>query len=165
VVKIEPVGFSLMGEEEQEAVLEGYRLFLQRMAIAESVSIHVRVLPYDLEPYLTKLGEKRDDTKYAQVMSHDHEQFVLSLASQQSIFQRAFYVRVVVIPETKRKHTQEEQFELAKDALYQRCLDILEDASRCGLHGHRLDDLELIRYYQSCVHTHSAQQDPLEEIK
>ena len=57
VVKIEPVGFSLMGEEEQEAVLEGYRLFLQRMAIAESVSIHVRVLPYDLEPYLTKLGE------------------------------------------------------------------------------------------------------------
>ena len=76
----------------------------------------------------------------------------------------SFYVRIVSIPETKRKRTEAEQFEFAKDHLYQRCLDILDDASRCGLGGHRLDDFELIRYYQSCVHTHYAQKYPLEEI-
>ena len=165
VVKIEPVGFALMGEEEQEAVLEGYRTFLQHMAIAESLSIHVRVLPYDIHSYLAKLQETRnlmDDA--AQRMSHDHEQFILGLASEHSVLQREFYVRIVTIPETKRKRTEAEQFEFAKDHLYQRCLDILDDASRCGLGGHRLDDLELVRYYQSCVHTHYAQKYPLAEM-
>jgi hypothetical protein len=165
VVKIEPVGFSLMAEEEQEAVLEGYRTFLQHMAVAESLSIHVRVLPYDIHSYLAKLRETRNlMDEAAQRMSHDHEQFVLGLASEHSVLQREFYVRIVTIPETKRKRTEAEQFEFAKDALYQRCLDILDDASRCGLGGHRLDDFELIRYYQSCVHTHYAQKYPLEEM-
>ncbi len=165
VVKIEPVGFALMGEEEQEAVLEGYRTFLQHMAIGESLSIHVRVLPYDIHSYLAKLQETRnlmDDA--AQRMSQDHEQFILGLASEHSVLQREFYVRIVTIPETKRKRTEAEQFEFAKDHLYQRCLDILDDASRCGLGGHRLDDLELVRYYQSCVHTHYAQKYPLAEM-
>src|SRR5215470_14094942 len=110
VVKIEPVGFALMGEEEQEAVLEGYRLFLQRMAIGENLSIHVRVLPYDLDPYLRKLEETRKHMAQGIAMSQDHEQFVRSLASQHSILQREFYIRVAVIPEGKRKFTQEEQF-------------------------------------------------------
>jgi hypothetical protein len=164
VVKIEPVGFSLMGEEEQEAVLEGYRTFLQRMAIGESLSIHVRVLPYDLEPYLSKLQETRKQMRHSLSMSHDHEQFVKSLASQHSILQREFYIRIIAIPEAKRKFTQEEQFEFAKDELSQRCMDLLEDAGRCGLGGRRLGDLELIHYYQGCVQTHHAQKYPLEEI-
>jgi hypothetical protein len=164
VVKIEPVGFSLMGEEEQEAVLEGYRTFLQRMAIGESLSIHVRVLPYDLQPYLTKLQETRKQMAQARDMSHDHEQFVKSLASQHSILQREFYIRIVAVPEVKRKFTQEEQFEFAKDELSQRCMDLLEDAGRCGLGGRRLGDGDLIHYYQSCVQAHHAQKYPLEEI-
>src|SRR5262249_25578216 len=114
VVKIEPVGFGLMGEEEQEAVLEGYRTFLQRIAVGESLSIHVRVLPYDLQPYLLKLQETRKQMTQALAMSEDHEQFVRSLASQHSILQREFYIRLVVTPEGKRKFTQEEQFEFAK---------------------------------------------------
>src|SRR5262249_37158970 len=102
VVKIEPVGFALMGEEEQEAVLEGYRLFLQRMAIGENLSIHVRVLPYDLDPYLAKLEETRKHMVQGMDMSHDHEQFVRGLASQHSILQREFYIRIVVMSEGKR---------------------------------------------------------------
>jgi hypothetical protein len=89
VVKVDPVGFSIMSEQEQEATLEGYRVLLQRLSIGESLSIHVRVLPYDLLPYLTRLSETRRDMPASfQKMSQDHEEFVRHLASQYAISSR-----------------------------------------------------------------------------
>src|SRR5690348_15202960 len=59
VIAVAPVNFALMSEQEQDAVLVGFRVFLLRLAEQEHLSIHIRTLPYDLTPYLHKLEEAK----------------------------------------------------------------------------------------------------------
>src|SRR5579859_2198681 len=168
VIAIHPVNFSLMSEGEQEAILEGFRVLLQRLQTGDPISIHVRVRPYDLQPYLTKLQEaKQRPAPIIQEMAVDHEQFVLALASQHAILQREFYIRVGIHPDklkTNKKLTTEERFEQARSQLDLRCSDLLEDIQRCSLAGHRLEDNELAQYYLSCIHSHYAEKYPLATI-
>jgi hypothetical protein len=165
VLSVEPIGFALMAEREQEAVLEGFRELLQRIAVHEQLSIHVRVVPYDLKPYLTKLQETRKDMiTTVQEMSLDHEHFLLDLASHHAILQRQFFIRIINVPDPTKKLTQAERFELAKNDLNIRCMALLEDIARCGLSGQRLIDSELANYFLSCVNTHYGLHFPLEQI-
>ncbi len=165
VLAIEPVNFGLMSDREQEMVLESFRVLLQRLAVGNCISIHIRIRPYDLQPYLDKLHHARESTESEVIkdIAHDHELFVRSLTSEQAILQREFYIRVAAQPErTKGRLSPEELFDRAKNQLDLLCRDLLEDIQRCGLSGHRLNNIELTQYYLSCVHSHYAERFPIQ---
>jgi TraG P-loop domain len=166
VLAIEPVNFGLMSDREQETVLESFRILLQRLSIGNTLSIHIRIRPYDLQPYLEKLQYARESTDNVVIrdIAQDHELFVRGLTSEQAILQREFYIRVVApqLGHTKKRLSPEELFDRAKNQLDLLCRDVLEDIQRCGLAGHRLDNIELAQYYLSCVHSHYAEQFPIQ---
>src|SRR5690348_6777355 len=81
VIDVTPVNFSLLSESEQEAVLEGFRVFLARLSFP--LMIHVRVEPYDLSAYLDQVAEAHGRADASEVMreiADDHTAFVHSLA-------------------------------------------------------------------------------------
>ena len=163
VIKVNPVNFSLMSDVEQESVLESFRVLLQRLDIGVTLSIHIRVLPYDIAPYLQKLKIAQEKASSASLQAiRDHEQFIRTLSSKRAILQREFYIRVLAPPIKKREKRQEE-FDQAKDQLQLLCDDLLEDIQRCGLAGQRLNTMELAQYYSSCVHTRYALTYPIQE--
>lgn len=53
VLEAQSVNFALKSDAEQEAIMAGYRAFLN--ALSYPVQVVVRILPTDVEPYLTAL--------------------------------------------------------------------------------------------------------------
>ena len=51
IIQAQSVNFALKSEEEQEAVMAGYRSFLN--SLSQPVQMLVRILPTNVEPYLT----------------------------------------------------------------------------------------------------------------
>src|SRR5579883_140168 len=166
VLAVDPVNFSLMEEAEQEVILEGFRVFLNRLRVHQSISIHVQIRPYDLGPYLVKLEEAQNAPSHIRRvigdLARDHEQFVLDLASQHAILQRRFYIRVAARSDSGgKKQKSVTAFDQAKTHLDITCQGLLDDLKRASLNGHRLNDEELAQYYLSCVHSHYAEEYPV----
>jgi hypothetical protein len=170
VLAVEPINFMLMSEQEQEAILESFRRLLTRLSTNEQISIHVRVLPYDLQPYLAKLEEAKthSSSELVSTMAQDHKVFLQKLASRHAILQREFYVRVGIVLDKSQqrfkryKLSPQEIFERAKTLLDQKCQDLLSDIQAAGLAASRLDDYELAQYYLSCVHSRYATDYPIQ---
>ncbi len=166
ILAIDPVNFSLMEENEQEIILEGFRVFVQRLQVHQNISIHIQIRPYDIQPYLETLQEAQESpSSIIRELSRDHEEFVLSLASQHAILQRRFYIRVATQPEKRagrKKLKPVALFDRAKTQLDIICSGLLEDIKRASLSGHRLNDQEIAQYYLECVHTHYAEEHPVQ---
>src|SRR5437773_6711574 len=91
VIAVSPLGFSLMKEEEQEAILEGFRRFLARLTF--DVDIHISIEPYNLRPYLDQLSKAAHEDGLSEI-AQDHQQFVRTLASGRALLQRGFHLHV-----------------------------------------------------------------------
>ncbi len=162
VIETTPVNFSLMSEDEQETVLEGFRVLLARLSFP--LMIHVRVEPYDLNTYLEQIAsakERADASEALKQVADDHIDFVHSLAASRALLQRAFYLVIPADRQHIKGKTRAELADLAKSQLDTRCKGLLEDLERMGLVGRRLDQMDLARYYQSCVHATAAHRFPL----
>ena len=77
VIQSQSVNFALKSEEEQEAVMAGYRSFLN--SLSHPVQMLVRILPTNVEPYLA--GFRTNVTSQANSdairrLALDHETFV-----------------------------------------------------------------------------------------
>lgn len=162
VIETTPVNFSLMSESEQETVLEGFRVFLARLSFP--LMIHVRVEPYDLSTYLEHIEtakERADASDVIREIADDHTAFVHRLAASRALLRRTFYLVVPADKQRAKGKTQLELADLAKSQLDVRCAGLLEDLERMGLAARRLDRIELVHYYQSCVHATAAHAFPL----
>ncbi len=157
VITVDPLNFGLMSEAEQETILAGFRVFLHRLPAHQPIAIHVRIEPFDLEPYFAQLrnAAQHDSSLAVREMAADHEQFVRQLASQRALLQRRFYVIVGADRSSApgKRHSRLEEFDQARSQLDLRTRDMLQDLERIGLTGHRLTTHELRLYYQSCLHT------------
>jgi hypothetical protein len=166
VVRVQPVKhFALLPSIEQQGMLSAFRGLLARLPVSEEISIHVRVRPYDITPYLDRLEQAQHTASPAlRDLAADHHHFVQGLASERALLQHEFFVRLTASQQQashqgKRKPSL--AFELAKADLDRKTQILLEELQRCGLAAHRLGSEELIEYYRSCLHLSHAQQHPL----
>ena len=95
VIQAQSVNFALKSEEEQDAVMAGYRSFLN--SLSHPVQMLVRILPTNVEPYLA--GFRNNVTSQANSdairrLALDHETFVRRLARQRTLLERRFYLVV-----------------------------------------------------------------------
>lgn len=91
VIQAQSVNFALKSEEEQEAVMAGYRSFLN--SLSHPVQMLVRILPTNVEPYL--VGFRSNVTSQANSdgirrLALDHETFVRRLARERTLLERRF---------------------------------------------------------------------------
>ncbi|MCY4641036.1 MAG: hypothetical protein OXC94_11935 [Chloroflexi bacterium] len=92
VLEAQGVHFALKSEPEQEAILAGYRRFLN--GLAYPLQVLVRVVPADVEGYLAGLGDAPRGTETLRRLARDHEAFVRRIASERTLLDRRFYVVV-----------------------------------------------------------------------
>jgi hypothetical protein len=93
VLEAGSVNVALRSAAEQEAIVTGYRAFLN--ALRYPIQILVRVLPTDIEAYLAGLRGAGTRGRPLARLALDHEAFVRRLARERTLLERRFYVVVL----------------------------------------------------------------------
>jgi hypothetical protein len=163
VIEAQSVNFALKSETEREAIMAGYRAFLN--ALGYQIQVIVRVLPTDVEAYLTGLRERLGGGSGESLrrLALDHESFVRKLARDRTLLERRFYVivpagregaferRGVRWPWHQRSPSRHQNFEAASSQLTHRCQEIVEGLGAFGVVTRRLGSDELVQLWSSCL--------------
>jgi hypothetical protein len=157
ILAVNPVNFSLMSEDDQDALIEGFKSFLNGFSFP--IQILVRNLPYSLDSYIQKMEAVQDDLAE---MARDHADFLRQLASKRALVKRFFYI---IVPADDMLPTVDRQEALlnAQTQLNLRTAEMHRQLERLGLTGYRLDDKEILSLYQSCYLSEEARQWPLSD--
>ena len=151
VLQAGSVNFALKSETEQEAILAGYRRFLN--GLAYPLQVLVRVVPTDVEGYLAGLRDARSGTDTIRRLALDHEAFVRRIARERTLLDRRFYV---VVPagmdgaferkglrwpwrRNARQGQQRSDLIAAQRKLAFRCGEVMQGLGSFGVTTRRLD--------------------------
>jgi hypothetical protein len=154
ILQVNAINFSLLSEDEQEGVIEGFKGFLN--GISFPVQILIRNRPHNLDNYLQSL--RSVDGPLAPI-AQDHASFVSELASRRALVKREFYVIVTVDRQTTTNKT--EALVNAQLQLKLRIDEMQHQLERMGLTSKRLTTQEIIQLYQSCYTPWEARQRPV----
>ncbi|HLZ63270.1 MAG TPA: hypothetical protein VKR06_40575 [Ktedonosporobacter sp.] len=156
ILRVNTVNFGLMSEEDKDALIEGFKSFLNGLSFP--VQILIKNLPYRLDEYLASMEAVQGDLAE---MAHDHAQFVRTLSSKRALVKRLFYI---VIPADQTIiRNKAEALSNAQTQLKLRTEEILRQLERLGLTGQRLTNREILSLYQSCFVSEEARQFPLSD--
>lgn len=156
ILQVNAINFSLMSEEEQEGIIEGFKGFLN--GLSYPIQILIRNRPHNLDNYLNMLDSVKG--VMAPIM-RDHASFVRALASRRALVKREFYIIVPADKQGARDKT--EALINAQLQLRLRLEELLRQLERMGLTGKRLNDIEIIHLYQSCYTPWEARLRPITE--
>jgi len=168
VVEAQSVNFALKSETEREAIMAGYRAFLN--SLSYPIQVIVRVLPTDVEGYLAGLRERLGGgtSEASRRLALDHEGFVRRLARERTLLERRFYVTVPVgleaaferrgirWPWQPRSPTGNQNFEAAARQLDHRCQEVGQGLGAFGVATRRLGSAELVELWGSFLGAESA---------
>jgi hypothetical protein len=156
ILQVNTVNFSLMSEDDKDALIEGFKAFLNGLSFP--IQILIRNLPYRLDEYLEAMESVQGDLEE---VTRDHAEFVRQLASKRALVKRVFYI--VVPSDTSMVRNKAEALANAQTQLKLRIEEMLRQLERMGLTGHRLTNKEIIALYQSCFVSDEAKQFPLSD--
>ncbi|GHO42798.1 VirB4 family type IV secretion system protein [Ktedonospora formicarum] len=156
IIKVNTVNFALMAEDDQDALIEGFKSFLN--GLSYPLQILIKNLPHRLDDYLNSLKSIQGDL--AEV-SRDHAQFVQQLASKRALVKRVFYI--IVPADATLNRNRAEALINAQTQLRLRTDELIRQLERLGLTGHRLQEKEIIDLYQSSLLSEEARQFPISD--
>ncbi len=163
VIEAGSVNFALKSDAEQEAILAGYRRWLN--ALAYPVQVLVRIVPTDVEVYLGGLRHPCG-TRSAEVwqrLAQDHEAFVRSIARERTLLDRRCYVVVpagtggafersgIAWPWRRGNRTPRSGLIPARRALTFRCAEIAQGLSAFGVPTRRLEGADLVSLWRASL--------------
>lgn len=155
IIETSSINFHLMSEDEQDAVVDIYRAFLNSLSFPVQIVQKVRAL--DLDDYLEGFESKRKNETakiYKQQIS-SYIKYVKSLVKTNKILSRQFYI---VIPyHTKNK----ENIEVAREQLANRLAIVEKGLGNVGIKTRLLNSLELLDLFYSSYNAADAKQQPL----
>jgi len=168
VLEAQSVNFALKSEAEQEAIMAGYRAFLN--ALSYPIQVVVRILPTDVEPYLTALRGRASDrgAEALRRFALDHEAFVRRLARERTLLERRFYVvipaglegaferRGIRWPWQGRPASHRRGLEAAREQLTFRCQEVAQGLGGFGVTTRRLGSDELVELWTSFLSTNAV---------
>jgi len=168
VLEAQAVNFALKSEVEQEAIMAGYRAFLNSLTCP--VQVVVRILASDVETYLEGLRQRSgglaSDT--LRRLALDHETFVRRLSRERTLLERRFYVVVPAglantfehgglrWPWQREARTSAQNHEAASRQLGFRCDEIAAGLGSFGVVTRRLGTAELIELWSYFLGTGPA---------
>src|SRR3990170_4434451 len=168
VLEAGSVNFALKSETEQEAIMAGYRAFLN--SLSYPIQVVARILPTDVEAYLAGLRE-RSGGRASETMHRlalDHETFVRRLARERTLLERRFYVVVPAGLEGtfERKGMRwpwqtvtgngRHTLEAATRQLNFRCYEMIQAMSSFGVTTRRLGSRELVGLWNDFLRSELA---------
>lgn len=157
IIETSSINFHLMSEDEQDAVVDIYRAFLNSLSFPIQIVQKVRAL--DLDDYLKSFEAKQqgETTKIYKQQIGSYINYVKSLVKTNKILSRQFYI---VIPyHTKGKET----IEVAREQLANQLAIVEKGLSNVGIKTRLLTSLELLDLFYSSYNAANAKQQPLTE--
>lgn len=155
VIETSSINFHLMSEDEQDAVVDIYKAFLNSLSFPIQIVQKVRAL--DLDDYLQSFEDKKDK-ETVEVYKNQidgYTKYVKSLVRTNKILSRQFYI---VIPyHTKGKET----LEIAREQLANRLAIAEKGLGNVGIKTRLLNSLELLDLFYSSYNASDAKQQPL----
>jgi len=163
VLQAGSVNFALKSEAEQEAILAGYRRFLN--GLAYPLQVLVRVVPADVEGYLAGLRDARAGTETMRRLALDHEAFVRRIARERTLLDRRFFVivpagmdgaferRGIAWPWRRGAGRERLRADLmaARRRLAFRCSELVQGLAAFGVTTRRLDGEELAALWRETL--------------
>jgi hypothetical protein len=156
MLQVNTVNFSLLSEDDKDALIEGFKAFLNGLSFP--VQILIKNLPYRLDEYLRSMEAVQGDLAE---LAHDHADFVRQLSSRRALVKRVFYI--IIPSDTTTTRNKVEALSNAQTQLKLRTEEILRQLERLGLTGHRLTNKEILALYQSSFVSEEAKQFPLSD--
>ncbi len=155
VLEAQSVNFALKSETEQEAIMAGYRAFLN--SLSYPIQVVARILPTDVEAYLSGLRERFGGRggEALHRLALDHETFVRRLARERTLLERRFYVVVpaglegaferkgIRWPWQAAAGNARHSLEAATRQLNFRCYELIQAMASFGVTTRRLASSEL----------------------
>ena len=157
IIETSSINFHLMSEDEQDAVVDIYRAFLNSLSFPIQIVQKVRAL--DLDDYLKSFEAKQqgETTKIYKHQIGSYINYVKSLVKTNKILSRQFYI---VIPyHTKGKET----IEVAREQLANQLAIVEKGLSNVGIKTRLLTSLELLDLFYSSYNAADSKQQPLTE--
>lgn len=168
VLEAGSVNFALKSENEQEAIMAGYRAFLN--SLSYPIQVVARILPTDVEGYLAglreRLGGRGGETLHR--LALDHETFVRRLARERTLLERRFFVVVPAglegtferkamrwpwqVASGNARHT----LEAATRQLNFRCYELIQAMASFGVTTRRLGSRELVSLWNDFLRSEFA---------
>jgi hypothetical protein len=144
-----------MSEDEQDAVVDIYKAFLNSLSFPIQIVQKVRAL--DLDDYLQSFEDKKDreTIEVYKKQIDGYTKYVKSLVKTNKILSRQFYI--VVPYRTKGKET----FEVVREQLANRLAIAEKGLGNVGIKTRLLSSLELLDLFYSSYNASDAKQQPL----
>lgn len=155
IIETSSINFHLMSEDEQDAVVDIYKAFLNSLSFPVQIVQKVRAL--DLDDYLQGFEAKKEK-EIIDVYKHQvdgYMKYVKTLVKTNKILSRQFYI---VIPyHTKGKET----VEVAREQLANRLAIVEKGLGNVGIKTRLLSSLELLDLFYSSYNASDAKQQPI----
>jgi hypothetical protein len=97
------INFGLKSAEEQRAIIEGFRGFLNTLDFSIQIVVNSRKM--DLRPYIALLSEKEPEqkTELLRIQLREYIDFITDFADQANIMTKIFYIVVPYAPSGSAK--------------------------------------------------------------
>lgn len=168
VLEAQSVNFALKSEAEQEAIIAGYRAFLN--SLSYPIQVVVRVLPTDVEAYLAGVREQfsRRGGEALRRLALDHEAFVRRLGRERTLLERRFYVvlpaglegaferRGIRWPWQGTPRSGRQNLDAAARQLTFRCQELTQALASFGVAARRLNTEEMVQLWSAFLRSEVA---------
>jgi len=155
VIETSSINFHLMSENEQDAVVDIYKAFLNSLSFPIQIVQKVRAL--DLDDYLQGFEAKKNQETIEVYKNQidSYTKYVKSLVKTNKILSRQFYI---VIPYRARG---KEDIEVAREQLANRLAITEKGLGNVGIKTRLLSSLELLDLFYSSYNSTDSKQQPL----
>jgi hypothetical protein len=155
ILEASSVNFELKSDDEQDAIIEGYRSFLNSLPCP--VQIVARIREMDMQRYVedfSRMAEEEELPIYREQIGN-YVDFVQGLVSTNKILSRRFYV---VIPYSDK---DSRGFEAVQERLLLNGDIVAKGLSRLGIRTRMLPSLEVLDLFYSFYGPEHAKRQPL----
>jgi len=171
ILMISSLNFALKSEEEQEAIVYGFRDFLNSLDFPCQILVQTRRL--NITGYLDKLKEfeEKQENELLKIQTRGYREFITELIKGGTIMTKNFYIIITFYPgplegprfggkktrDQKPVDLTEEAFQRYKIQLWQRMEFVAGGLKRCGLQAMPLITAELVELFWSFYHPKEAE--------
>jgi hypothetical protein len=173
ILMVSSLNFALKSEEEQEAIIYGFRDFLNSLDFPIQILVQSRRL--NITGYLDKLKEleEKQENELLKIQTRGYREFIAELIKEGAIMTKNFYLIIPFYPgplagsvfgESEKKTAKEKPISLTEEAfqryktqLWQRMEFVAGGLKRCGLQAMPLITNELIELFWSFYHPKEAE--------
>lgn len=153
ILEIQPINFNLLDEDRKAALLVNYRAFLNQLQVP--IQILIRTKKVSLDDYFNKLQfRNKDRADFDSVTYDDFKTFEDNYLAKNQVKEREYFLIIPLQQSLKNDATNEQWLEDIIQISMEKLLD-------CGLISRRLEDIELIKFFQSYA-TSEVKEEPKE---